>query len=427
MKKYIGIIIGILVYTLPVKCQRINDSSYQVLTYSKFLEQVSNHNLEYAAEKMNVSISEAEIIAANVYNDPQLSIEYFNNEQNKLQMGYGMSVELSQTVSFGKRSAAVKLARSEKELTKALLEDYFRVLRADATIAYLNALKQYQIYQVKQNAYLNLYKLAQSDSVRHQLGKIMEVDAIQSKLEADILQNELLQSEAEMKNTFVSLSLYTGTVYTDTLYCPEASLREKDRDFAVGELLSLAILNRADLVAALKNVEVSKRAIKVVQRERNMDIDLSLGVSRNARVLNEEAPAPPFTGITAGVGIPLKFSNLNKGAVKVAKFRAEQAEIQYRQALLQVQTEVMQAYRQYQSLNVQVRNYENGMLQQAKLVLEGKIYSYNRGEVSLLEVLNAQRTYDDVQTLYYETLFNYTSSLVGLEKSVGIWDITLNN
>ena len=65
------------------------------------------------------------------------------------------------------------------------------------------------------------------------------------------------------------------------------------------------------------------------------------------------------------------------------------------------------------------------MLQQAKEVLDGKIYSYNRGEVSLLEILNAQRTYDDVQAQYIETLYNYNAALVELEKSAGMWDIRL--
>lgn len=52
-----------------------------------------------------------------------------------------------------------------------------------------------------------------------------------------------------------------------------------------------------------------------------------------------------------------------------------------------------------------------------------KIYSYNRGEVSLLEILNAQRTYDEVQAQYIETLFNYNAALVELERNCGIWDI----
>lgn len=169
----------------------------------------------------------------------------------------------------------------------------------------------------------------------------------------------------------------------------------------------------------------ASRALKVARRERNTDVDLSIAVSRNARVHNEEAPAPPFTGVTAGIAVPLKFSNFNKGAVRAARFREQQAETQYQQALLQVQTEVMQAYRSYQSFSKQVEHYENGMLSQAREVIDGKIYSYNRGEVSLLEVLDAQRTYDEVQAQYIETLFNYSTALVELEKSAGIWDVEL--
>ena len=83
----------------------------------------------------------------------------------------------------------------------------------------------------------------------------------------------------------------------------------------------------------------------------------------------------------------------------------------------------MGAYQQFQSQALQVKHYESGILKQAQDVLEGKIYSYNRGEVSLLEILNAQRTYDEVQAQYIETLFNYNAALVELERNCGIWDI----
>jgi len=142
-------------------------------------------------------------------------------------------------------------------------------------------------------------------------------------------------------------------------------------------------------------------------------------------VLNEIAPAPSFTGVTAGIAIPLKFSNLNKGTLHAARFRQQQADAQYQQALLQVQTEVLNAYRSYDAFCKQVERYENGMLDQAREVMDGKIYSYNRGEVSLLEVLDAQRTYDDVQAQYIEALFNQSAALVELEKSAGIWDMEL--
>lgn len=395
------------------------------LSYRQYMERVTAGNLEYAAERLNVDISDAEVIASKVFNDPNLSVSYFNNENNSLEMGEGVEVELSKTFSFGKRGANIALARSESELSRALLADYFRNLRADATVSYLEALKQYELYKVKQNAYDNIRQLAESDSVRFKLGKIMEIDAIQSRLEAGILKNELIQAETDLHNTFSNLNLLTGSVAHDTLYIPEASLHLPSRDFVLADLISTASVNRADLVAALKNKEVASRALKVTRRERNTDVDLSIAVSKNARVRNEEAPAPPFTGVTAGIAIPLKFSNFNKGAVRAARFREQQAETQYQQALLQVQTEVVQAYRSCQSLMQQVGHYENGMLQAAREVIDGKVYSYNRGEVSLLEVLDAQRTFDDVQAQYIETLFNYSTALVELEKSAGVWDVEL--
>lgn len=395
------------------------------LSYRQYMERVTAGNLEYAAERLNVDISDAEVIASKVFNDPNLSVSYFNNENNSLEMGEGVEVELSKTFSFGKRGANIALARSESELSRALLADYFRNLRADATVSYLEALKQYELYKVKQNAYDNIRQLAESDSVRFKLGKIMEIDAIQSRLEAGILKNELIQAETDLHNAFSNLNLLTGSVVHDTLFIPEASLHLSPREFVLADLISTASVNRADLVAALKNKEVASRALKVTRRERNTDVDLSIAISKNARVRNEEAPAPPFTGVTAGIAIPLKFSNFNKGAVRAARFREQQAETQYQQALLQVQTEVVQAYRSYQSLMQQVGHYENGMLQAAREVIDGKVYSYNRGEVSLLEVLDAQRTFDDVQAQYIETLFNYSTALVELEKSAGVWDVEL--
>lgn len=393
------------------------------LSYQDYLRKVSINNLGYASEKLNVSAAQADVVASRVFNDPELALGYFNNQNKKLKMGEGYSIGLTQTFTLGKRGAAIGLARSQSELAQIQLLDFFRNLRADATIAYLEATKQKSLYEVKLNAYNNLKQLASSDSIRYKLGKIMEVDATQSKLESGILYNELLQSGTELKSAYSSLAVMMGVFSADTLYRPDSDFKIGHHEFILADLMDNAVTTRSDLIAALKSTDVAHQNVKVAKRENIPDIDLSLEVGRNARVRNEEAPAPPFTGITAGLAIPLKFSAFNRGAVNAAKLREQQASLQYNQMRLQVQTEVMKAYHQYESLSGQVRHYENGMLQQAKQVLNGKIYSYNRGEVSLLEVLNAQRTFDEVQTQYIETVFNCHVSLVELERSAGIWDI----
>ncbi|MGM9797399.1 MAG: TolC family protein [Parabacteroides sp.] len=395
------------------------------LSYSRYMAKVISDNLGYAAEQLNVPAAQAEVTAAKVFNDPNLSVSYYNNENNTLQMGEGVEVELSKTFTFGKRGANIALAKSEQALAEALLADYFRQLRADATVTYLEALRQHRLYQVKQRAYEHMCQLAESDSIRFRLGEIREVDATQSQVEAGVLRNELAQAQSELYRSFSDLSLMTGTFSTDTLFVPEGELQLPARHFVLADLLNEALQERADLVAALRNKEVASKALKVTRRERNTDVDLSIAVSRNARVYNEEAPAPPFTGVTAGIAIPLKFSNFNKGSVRAARFREQQAELQYQEARLQVQTEVMQAYWTYELCSKQVEQYDNGLLRQAAEVMEGKTYSYQRGEVSLLEVLDAQRTYDEVQAQYIETLFNYSVALVELERAIGFWDIAV--
>ena len=315
------------------------------------------------------------------------------------------------------------MARSQNELAEIVLDDYFRNLQADATIAYLEVMKQKQLSDIKRSAWSNMYDLAKSDSIRLASGKIMEVEAIQSKLEADIMYNEVLQAETDLKQAYMQLSLFVGTTVTDTLFHPVEELKKPEQAFVLNGLIEGAIEHRSDLLAALKNTEVARRELILAKREKRPDVEFSLGWSHNKRVRNEEAPAPAFNGVSAGIAIPLSFSSLNRGAVNAARFRARQAELQYEQMCLQVQREVLGAYQQFQSQALQVKHYEGGILKQAQDVLEGKIYSYNRGEVSLLEILNAQRTYDEVQAQYIETLFNYNAALVELERSCGIWDI----
>lgn len=183
--------------------------------------------------------------------------------------------------------------------------------------------------------------------------------------------------------------------------------------------------NRADLAAALKNVDVAAKELKVTQRERNPDFDIALGYNYNTEVRNEIAPAPRFSGVTVGVAVPLKFSNANKGALRAAEFRKQQAEINYQQAELEVQTSVMQSLRQYLSLLTQVKRYETGMLDNALSILNGKIYSYERGETSRMEVLIARQTHDELRTAYIETVFNSFAALIELERNAGIWDVAV--
>lgn len=419
------VILSILLTVSAVSNAQIDSTFTQIkMNYPDFLSLVNKNNLGYAAEKFNVNIAEANVEASKVFPDPELAIGASDNGQRRMQMGYGFSTELSWTLELGgKRKARINVAKSTSELTKALLEDYFRNLRADATLDYLTGLKQKEIFKVQLNSYTILKTIAIADSIRFKLGSITEIDARQSKLEANTMLNEVYQSEADWKTALLELGTLTGNQKADTLYSPIGDLTQFDRLFDLNELMVSAQNNRADLVAALKNKKVSQDLLKLTKANRVLDLGVNMGVESASVVSNVVAPTPSSNAVSAGITIPFKFSNQNKGELKAAEYTLQQADIVYRQTELQIQTEVRKAWLNYLTTQKQVRQFDTGLLIDAQRLLDGKIYSYKRGETSLLEVLNAQRTYNETQISYYETLYNYAAALVELEKTAGIWDI----
>jgi cobalt-zinc-cadmium efflux system outer membrane protein len=396
----------------------------KAIHFLNFIGLVGKNNLSYAAQKFNVNIAEAGIETAKVFPDPQLDFAWFDNGQRRMGMGYGFNSTIGWTLELGgKRKARIDLAQSQTALSQYLLLDYFRNLRADATISYLTAVQYKLLFDVQLSSYQSVQKLAQSNHIRAKLGSITAVDAKQSQLEAGIMLNDVLQAEASWKNSLVNLSLLLGTKTTDTLLLPQGDLSKFERNFTLSKLVIEAQNTRADLLAALQNKTVSRNILKLAEANRVIDLGLSTGATYSSYSTNIVAPTPSFVQLGAGVSIPLKFSNNHHGELKAAYYNGLQAETQYRQIELQIQAEVTQAYFNYIASQKQVSQFNTGLLNEAKAILEGKIYSYERGETSLLEVLNAQRTYNDVQQGYYQTLYRYAVALTELERATGIWDI----
>lgn len=396
------------------------------IDYRTFLQEVAHRNIAYAAEKYNIQLAEANLLQAGIFPDPELEIGLFDNAQHRMKMGYGFTSGISWTMELGgKRKARLDLARNEVALTRLMVEDFFRHLRADATLAYLKAVHVGLVLEVQQDSYRQLLRLAQADSLRLQLGAITQVDARQSKLEARTMRNEVFAAEADQQVALANMLLLLGKQNQDSLPLPEGDLHVGFRSFVLPVLMLEAQNNRADLQAALGSKDISHKVLQLAKANRVIDLGLSVGVEYNAEARNEMAPSPSFTAVQAGISIPLKFSNRRPGELRAAQYGILQAEKNYERVELTIKTEVRQAFYTYQAATKQVEQFNAGLLEDAKAILDGKIYSYQRGETSLLEVLDAQRTYNGVQQSFYQALYDYAAALVELERATGIWDIDL--
>jgi len=394
----------------------------ELLQFEEYLSLVGNKNLGYASQKYNVSIAEASIQTANMFPDPQLEMETTNNGVRK-DMGYVYGASISWTLELGgKRKARVNLARNQSELNKIQLQDFFRNLRADASLGYIDALKSKALLKVQQDSYKNMQQLAKSDSIRYKLGTISLVTSKQSKLEAASLLNEVYQAESTEEQSLTSLSVFLGDSKI-TGRDVAGDFNAFNRDFSIDDLILQALNERADLLAAKQNTEVAKSQINLEKANRMIDLGISAGAERHTEATNEIAPSPTVNAVKMGISIPLKFSNRRNAGLKIAEMVHSQAKVEYKQIEQGIKAEVMQAYQQYTATQKQLRQFHNGMLSEAQSILEGITYSYKRGESSILEVLNAQRTYNNVRKDYYQALADNAVALIELERKAGIWDI----
>ncbi len=395
----------------------------ELLSFDEYLSMVGKKNLTYAAQKYNVSMAEASIQTANMFPDPQLDMEGSNNGVYK-NMGYTYGSSLGWTLELGgKRRARVDLAKNQSELSRILLLDFFRNLRADASLGYVEALKSKALLDVQQDSYKNMLQLSKSDSIRYRLGTISLVTSKQSKLEAASLLNSVYQAESAEQQAITALSVFLSDNKL-TGRDVDGDFNAFNRDFGIEDLLTQALNERADLLAAKQNTQVAKSQINLERANRKIDLGLTAGVSHNTTATNEIAPSPAVNAVKLGVSIPLKFSNNRNAGLKIAEMAHSQSQLEYQQVEQSIRAEVMQAYQQYIATQKQVKQFHNGMLTEAKNILDGIIYSYKRGESSILEVLNAQRTYNDVRKDYYQALADNATALIDLERKTGIWDIS---
>ncbi len=396
-------------FGIDCKSQTMENIDFTYLPFNEYLNQVGKNNLGFLAEKYNLSIAEAEVIAEKVLPDPELE---FEAGDDYFMLGLGYTLELG-----NKRGARVRLAKSVADFEKLALEYFYQELRAEATELFVDAIQQRELLEVKKSSYEYMYQLSQSDSISFRLGEITEIDARQSRLEAATLLNEVYEQEAVYLSALVVLNQFMGKT-AETLNIPSGKWDSLDREYLLSELIETGLMNRVDLVAANKSMEVAHNQHKLLKAERRPDIGLSVNYERDWHGF-----LPPSKSVYAGVTVPLQFSNFNKGALKAAKYEIEQSRVNKQNTELTIQSEITQAYFFFEAQKKKVAQYKSGLLEDSRKILDGMVYTYKRGESGIMEVLIAQRTYNEVQEEYLETMKGYVSALVELQKACGIWDI----
>lgn len=391
----------------------------QSLNYDTYIDLIQKQNAAYMAEKLHADIGKEEIKAAHAVDDPSLSFEYGNNSDRSIAMGQSFSAEISKPLSPGKRASRIAVADQQCVVSQTVFDDYWRNLKADATLDFYQALLVKELLQIDSQACRYMETLASSDSLRFVKGEISALDMQQTRLELQRAQLELNGRHADYVNALRQLDERCGNPFMGTRHV-EGRLEIPSRYYELQQLLDQALHNRPDLRAAEESVVLVQLEEKLALRERRPDVELVFGAGYNTRVRNEEAPAPEFMGYSVGLTVPLPVLSVNPGVRRAGVLRQQQARLQSESVRNSIQGELSRMYNTYQAALRKAKAYGEVLVGNAQQVLEGKRYAYQRGETSLLEVLAAQHAFNEIQGAYANCIYDCMAALVELERSAGL-------
>ena len=396
----------------------------QGMKLDAYLVLVGRSNLELAAQKLNVPIAEAQIAVARVFPEPVLSGGLAALDISDKGAPTAWDIGLSQTIEIGgKRGARVEVATQQHLGARADLEEFLRNLRANATNDFVDALHNRLVLERKQQTLSNLERLVNVNAERLRAGDIGQVAVIQSRVEAQRFHGEVLAAEGDAEVARLALGLRIGAP-NDRRVNPQGDLRIATRTFSLEELLARARTSRPDLRSKQLALEAAKGKLSLAHANRWEDLTLNAGFLRTLTG-TKDFSQPAYNSISAGLSIPLPLARIYRGELDAAEAGVSQAEVAVKQAELVVETDVRQALVKYNAAVQRVQLYRGGVLADADRVAEATLYSYQRGSATLLEVLDSQRTVNEVYLAYYDALSEYAKALVAVETTSGIWDIKL--
>jgi cobalt-zinc-cadmium efflux system outer membrane protein len=398
------------------------------LDLAEALRLFRERGLDLLIAEAAVAGAEADVRAAGAVPNPALngsvgkSWHCGTSPCSALAYGAGLSDQaaLSDVLS-GKRGLRLDVARAALAAARLSRADAERTLAFQVKQQFLAVLIGRQALQYLREAETATREMLSLTEVRFKAGAISEADVARVevlKLEAEQGVETAVQAERQAKVALAILLGVRGVLPEFEAEEPgllhAAPLPRLD-GAALAALLDEARRNRPDLQAASFQLLRAEAAVALARRHVFPDVALSLGYAQEGS--GAGAVAPP-TG-TVGLSFPLPLLYQQQG--EIAKAEADQAAqtAARTRAEAQVAADVQAAHAAYASSRRMVERMEARLLDRARTARDLVQIQYRKGAASLLDYLDAERTYVSTQVEYLNDLTAFWTAVFQLEQAMG--------
>lgn len=335
-------------------------------------------------------------------------------------VGLSDQAALENTIS-GKRSLRVEVARAALAAARLGREDARRTLEFQVKQEFVQVLLAQEALQFARAAAVSMAETLAKMQRRYDTGAINMADLAKTetaKLEADQIVDATKQTLRIAKVALAFLLAVRGPL-------PDFEVEQSDLlHYEVpahlgapspGALLELAFANRPDLKAVAFQRRRAEASIRLAKRLRFPDIALTVSYSQEGS--GATAITPPTLAVGLSAPIPLLYRQ--QGEIQKAEADYRTQSLQQTKATAQAVSEVEAAFAAFESAGAMVRRMESRLLSSARTARDMAKILFDKGATSLLEFLDAQRTFIAANTEYRQNLAAYWTAVFQLEQAVG--------
>ena len=395
----------------------------QSITIEQAVQEALQNNPGLLAEKLGISVAETAVITARMRPNPVLSAS--SDHLDWLGTGFSeingagpteTAVRIDVPWERGhKREYRVDTASYAQKIAEARVADSVRRLRLDVTLACIDVIDAKARLDLANDNLKSLQAVVQLNETRLNGGAIPPVELTRSRVAMLQFRGSVKTAELALTTARVRLQTLLGRApgqmpvdISDPLKVPIPAATP-----ALDQIQSRAITARPDIQAARLDQARSQTELRL--QLANGKVDYTAGAEyRRQQGVNG-------TGNSVGFffSVPLPVFNRNQG--EVARVSAEQVQLQKQIDALQSQIsgEVLGAYREYETARQLIADIESDLLGLAQEARTTTTYVYQAGAGSLLDVLDAQRAFNDTMSSYYTAQADYRRAVSRLTSVVG--------
>ncbi len=409
------LVAALTLFSVPSFCQ-------QQLTWEQVRDKFEAVNPTLKAAQINIAESRANEITANLRPNPSLNL-LADGTQLAPYNGVWQPITgtyYSAGVSYlherrHKRELRLESAKDATTIADSQFRDQDRTLLSTLRSAFVQALQQKAVLALAQ-ANLDYYdKVLTISRERFRVGGMAKVDLDRLELQRVQYESDLESARVGLQTAKIQvLMLLNDRTPADQLDVT-GPFDFSDRIPSLDELRSIALDTRPDLKAAMQAVEKAKADHKLAVANGSTDPTFDVWYSYNPSFNN---PNDKNT-IGGSINIPIRIFDRNQGEKLRTQLDIGLNQQQRDAAEAQVFADVNTAYANVESNIVLLRPYKEKYLAQAVRVRDTVTYSFQRGGASLLDFLNAESDYRNVQQNYLTLIGAYLASVAQLNQAVG--------